>query len=81
MANCGSDGIRANVVCPGAINTDMLQQAYAAIAKDMAGVYGWEYERIEATDPRASGYLVSSQNRTQVDAPGATVQTMSMSPS
>ena len=37
-----------------------------------------EYERIEATDPRASGYLVSSQNRTQVDAPGAMVQTMSM---
>ena len=29
----GSDGIRANVVCPGAINTDMLQQAYAAIAQ------------------------------------------------
>ncbi|MGI9645079.1 MAG: SDR family NAD(P)-dependent oxidoreductase [Ilumatobacteraceae bacterium] len=29
----GSAGIRANVVCPGAINTDMLQQAYAAIAE------------------------------------------------
>lgn len=29
----GSSGIRANVVCPGAINTDMLQQAYAAIAE------------------------------------------------
>jgi NAD(P)-dependent dehydrogenase (short-subunit alcohol dehydrogenase family) len=29
----GSVGIRANVVCPGAINTDMLQQAYAAIAE------------------------------------------------
>ena len=26
-------GIRANVVAPGAINTDMLQQAYAAIAE------------------------------------------------
>ena len=29
----GGSGIRANVVCPGAINTDMLQQAYAAIAE------------------------------------------------
>ena len=29
----GGDGIRVNVVCPGAINTDMLQQAYAAIAE------------------------------------------------
>jgi NAD(P)-dependent dehydrogenase (short-subunit alcohol dehydrogenase family) len=29
----GAAGIRANVVCPGAINTDMLQQAYAAIAE------------------------------------------------
>ena len=28
-----SKGIRANVVAPGAINTDMLQQAYAAIAE------------------------------------------------
>ena len=28
-----SKGIRANVVAPGAINTDMLQQAYAAIAQ------------------------------------------------
>jgi len=28
-----SSGIRANVVAPGAINTDMLQQAYAAIAE------------------------------------------------
>lgn len=29
----GRFGIRANVVCPGAIDTDMLQQAYAAIAE------------------------------------------------
>jgi NAD(P)-dependent dehydrogenase (short-subunit alcohol dehydrogenase family) len=29
----GRDGVRVNVVCPGAINTDMLQQAYAAIAE------------------------------------------------
>jgi 3-oxoacyl-[acyl-carrier protein] reductase len=29
----GGDGIRVNVICPGAINTDMLQQAYAAIAE------------------------------------------------
>jgi NAD(P)-dependent dehydrogenase (short-subunit alcohol dehydrogenase family) len=28
----GADSIRVNVVCPGAINTDMLQQAYEAIA-------------------------------------------------
>lgn len=28
----GADGVRVNVVCPGAINTDMLQQAYEAIA-------------------------------------------------
>ena len=28
----GSAGIRVNVICPGAINTDMLQEAYAAIA-------------------------------------------------
>lgn len=35
-------------------------------------------ESIEATDPRASGQLVSSQNRTQVEADGTGVQTMSM---
>ena len=29
----GGDRIRVNVICPGAINTDMLQQAYAAIAE------------------------------------------------
>ena len=29
----GASGIRVNVVCPGAINTDMLQVAYEAIAK------------------------------------------------
>lgn len=28
-----SKGIRANVVAPGAINTDMIQEAYAAIAE------------------------------------------------
>ena len=35
-------------------------------------------ERMEATDPRASGQLVSSQNRTQVEADGTIVQTMSV---
>jgi hypothetical protein len=35
-------------------------------------------ERMEATDPRATGQLVSSQNRTQVERDGAVVQTMSM---
>ena len=29
----GPVGVRANVIAPGAINTDMLQQAYAAIAE------------------------------------------------
>jgi hypothetical protein len=35
-------------------------------------------ERIQAADPRASGLLTSSQNRTQVEVDGNGVQTMSM---
>lgn len=41
-----SKGIRANVVAPGAINTDMLQQAYAAIAEG-AGISVEEAARAE----------------------------------
>ena len=33
-------GIRANVVAPGAINTDMLQKAYAAIAEAGGEIIG-----------------------------------------
>ena len=35
-------------------------------------------DRIEATDPRASGLLRSSQNRTQIEVDGSVVQTWSM---